>query len=299
MGRGLSNNSTCQSTLPRKETFVQQSGGVGRPAPNKRKPPFAPRETDAWRIPRSSPDPAAGDLAVVTAGTTMAFMNRSRLFAIVALILAGPPAFAQFGGTGGRGGAVDGVGTPVMTMRDARIAAANLTAVQRSAEVEMEGGQILSGKIELRPIVVDGDLGQYVLTPGKIKMIRFLKPVDDVKPANEPGLNNNVERAGIEELPPIPDAVQIDRLHSGPDESPAVSLGRWSRTPIARQAQPLSASESRHGAGQGNYRQYSHSERLQARARLWRAGARTGQAAFDHVHGRSGEGHTDRTRTHN
>ena len=138
----------------------------------------------------------------------MALMIRSGLFATVALLFAGSPSSAQLGGMGGRGGALDGVGMPAMTMREARIAAANLMAVQRSAEVEMEGGQILSGKIDLRPIVVDGDLGQFVLTPDKIKMIRFLKPANDVKPANEPGPNNNAERAGGDELPLVPDAVQ-------------------------------------------------------------------------------------------
>ena len=58
----------------------------------------------------------------------------------------------------------------------------------------MEGGQLLSGKIDLRPVIVDGDLGQYVIAPEKIKMIRFLKPVNEVKPGDEAEGNNNGER---------------------------------------------------------------------------------------------------------
>ena len=55
----------------------------------------------------------------------------------------------------------------------------------------MEGGQRLSGKIDLRTIVVDSDLGRYMIAPSKIKTIRFLKPVDEAKPVNEPAANNN------------------------------------------------------------------------------------------------------------
>ena len=54
----------------------------------------------------------------------------------------------------------------------------------------MDGGQRLTGKIDLRSVVVDGDLGRYLIVPSKIKVIRFLKPVDE-KPTNEPAVNNN------------------------------------------------------------------------------------------------------------
>ena len=49
----------------------------------------------------------------------------------------------------------------------------------------------MSGKIDLRTIVVDGDLGRYMIAPAKIKAIRFLKPADEPKPGNEPAANNN------------------------------------------------------------------------------------------------------------
>ena len=88
-------------------------------------------------------------------------------------------------------------------MRQGGRAAAGVTEIQRSAKVELEGGQLLSGKIDLRPVIVDGDLGQYVITPDKIKMIRFLKPVDEVKPADEAG-----EAGGGEEAAFVPEAAQ-------------------------------------------------------------------------------------------
>ena len=39
----------------------------------------------------------------------------------------------------------------------------------------MEGGQKLEGTIQLRPILVNSDLGQYSIHPDKIKAIRFLR----------------------------------------------------------------------------------------------------------------------------
>jgi hypothetical protein len=51
--------------------------------------------------------------------------------------------------------------------------------IRRSVQLEMEGGQKLDGTIELRPLLVDNDLGQYSIHPDKIKMIRFLKRVDE------------------------------------------------------------------------------------------------------------------------
>ena len=108
-------------------------------------------------------------------------MNRTGLLAAVAVMLASSPSFAQFGGMGGMGGGMGGMGgqaAPGTMMQGGRFAGAGFTEVQRSAQVEMEGGQLLSGKIDLRPVIVDGDLGQYVIAPDKIKMIRFLKPVE-------------------------------------------------------------------------------------------------------------------------
>jgi len=129
-------------------------------------------------------------------------MNRTGVLAAVALMLACSPSFAQPPGMGGMGGGMGGMGggmggqglVPGMMMQGGRFAGAGFIEVQRSAQVEMEGGQHLSGKIDLRPVVVDGDLGQYVIAPYKIKVIRFLKPV------NEPEANNNGEGGGGEEV---------------------------------------------------------------------------------------------------
>ncbi len=104
-------------------------------------------------------------------------MNRTRWLAAVAVILAPSPCLAQFGAMGGMGGGA-APGATRRIMQGGRLAGAGFTEVLRSARVEMEGGQLLTGKIDLRPVVVDGDLGQYAITPGKIKMIRFLKPVN-------------------------------------------------------------------------------------------------------------------------
>jgi hypothetical protein len=46
---------------------------------------------------------------------------------------------------------------------------------QCSVQLEMEGGQKLEGTVQLRPILVDSDLGQYSIHPEKIKAIRFLR----------------------------------------------------------------------------------------------------------------------------
>ena len=122
-------------------------------------------------------------------------MNRTAWLAAGAVMLAASPSFAQFGAMGGMGGGMGGMGGGMggmggggntgMIMQGGRSARAVFTEVQRSAKVEMEGGQILSGRIDLRPITVDGDLGQYSISPDKIKMIRFLKPVKEVNPADE------------------------------------------------------------------------------------------------------------------
>ncbi len=66
--------------------------------------------------------------------------------------------------------------------------------VPRSVEVELEGGQRVSGEMELRPITVDTDLGQYYIMPDKIKMIRFLKPANDVA---EDGDKNGGDGGGV------------------------------------------------------------------------------------------------------
>jgi hypothetical protein len=121
-------------------------------------------------------------------------MIRTGLLGTVALLLASSSSFGQFGGVGGMGGQGMAPGT---TMQGGRVAGTGAIVVRRPAEVEMEGGQRLSGKLDVRPLAVESDLGRYVVTPYKIKMIRFLKPVDDGKPLTGPEGNN--EGPGIAE----------------------------------------------------------------------------------------------------
>jgi hypothetical protein len=126
-------------------------------------------------------------------------MNRTGILTVVAMMLASSPSFGQYGGMGGVGGGMGGMGggmggqamAPGMMVQGGRFANAGVSEVRRAAQVEMEGGQRLSGKVDLRTIVVDGDLGRYLIAPAKIKAIRFLKPVDEAKPGNDPAANNN------------------------------------------------------------------------------------------------------------
>ena len=103
-------------------------------------------------------------------------MNRTGLLSTIAMILASSPSFAQFGGMGGMGG--QGA-APGMMMRGGGRLGPGFAEIRRSVQVEMEGGQRLKGHMDLRPIIVDCDLGQYSIAPDKIKMIRFLKPAND------------------------------------------------------------------------------------------------------------------------
>jgi hypothetical protein len=106
-------------------------------------------------------------------------MNRTACLAAVALTLVLGATFAQ-----SRSGIAGG------TDLDDQRRAGGFRAVgafggevpsetRRSAQLEMEGGQKLQGTIQLRPLLVDSDLGQYSIDPGKIKMIRFLKRVEE------------------------------------------------------------------------------------------------------------------------
>ena len=51
-------------------------------------------------------------------------------------------------------------------------------AIRRTVQVEMEGGRRLTGQTDLPTLIVQSDLGQHVIVPGNIKMIRFLKPAN-------------------------------------------------------------------------------------------------------------------------
>ncbi len=142
-------------------------------------------------------------------------MNRTGMLAAVVVMLGSSPTFGQFGGAGGMGGGMGGMGggmggqgmTAGMMGQGGRVAGASVIEVRRSAQVEMEGGQRLSGKIDLRSIVVDGDLGRYMIAPYKIKVIRFLKPVDGVNPVNGPEGDNNNGAGGGNEAVVVQEAI--------------------------------------------------------------------------------------------
>ena len=61
---------------------------------------------------------------------------------------------------GGMGGGMGGQGMAAAMMQGGRIGGVGVIELRRLAQVEMEGGHRLSGKIDLRTIVVDGDLGR-------------------------------------------------------------------------------------------------------------------------------------------
>ena len=139
-------------------------------------------------------------------------MSRTGLLAVLAVMLASSPSFGQFGGMGGMGGGMGGMAQgmqPGMMMQGGRFAGAGAVEVRRSAQVEMEGGQRLSGTIDLKPVIVDGDLGRYMISPYRIKVIRFLKPVDGVKPVDGPEGNTNDGGGGGDEAAEVGDAGRI------------------------------------------------------------------------------------------
>jgi hypothetical protein len=114
-------------------------------------------------------------------------MKRTAWLAAVALTLVLGATFGQ-----SRPGAEGGAG------RDGRTGAGGFRAVgafggevpeatQRSVQLEMEGGQKLDGTVQLRPILVDGDLGEYRIHPDKIKLIRFLKRANEDNADGEAG----------------------------------------------------------------------------------------------------------------
>ena len=128
-------------------------------------------------------------------------MNRTGLLSTIAMMLASSTSFAQFGGMGGMGGQGP---APGMMMRGGGRLGAGFAEIRRSVQVEMEGGKRLKGHMDLRPIIVDCDLGQYSIAPDKIKMIRFLKPMTDVKPGDAAESNNNGEAEGVPEEVAVP-----------------------------------------------------------------------------------------------
>ncbi len=124
-------------------------------------------------------------------------MKRMGWLAAFALMLAPSMTFAQQGGMmGGRGGGMGGMMQRQMggMMQNqmgmmqggmggmgGMMMAATGNEVRRAVQMELEGGRRLSGHIELGTVLISGDLGQYSILPDKIKMIKFLKPANEVK----------------------------------------------------------------------------------------------------------------------
>jgi hypothetical protein len=106
-------------------------------------------------------------------------MNRGSRLAIFAVLLISAPCFAQFGGMGGMGGGMQqgGMGMGGMGMGRMRgsMIGAPMRAVERTVQVEMEGGQKIEGKLMVDALSVDSDLGQYQIRPGQVKIVRLSK----------------------------------------------------------------------------------------------------------------------------
>jgi hypothetical protein len=109
-------------------------------------------------------------------------MNRPIWLAAIVIVLAPVPGFAQPGAGGGMAGMMGGMGGGMMM--GGRMMPASPVEVQRTAQVEMEGGQRLSGQIDLAPLTLQSDLGRYAIMPDKIKVIRFLKPANQDEAGN-------------------------------------------------------------------------------------------------------------------
>jgi hypothetical protein len=76
----------------------------------------------------------------------------------------------------------------------AGFAGASPRTVERIVEVEMDGGQKLSGKVQLGPVFVGTDVGQYQLKPEQVRTIRLTRRVELPKegPEGDPGLEGTV-----------------------------------------------------------------------------------------------------------
>jgi hypothetical protein len=118
-------------------------------------------------------------------------MSRLVFTTIVSLgFVLGPTAvFAQFGGMGGMGGGGMGgmgggmrggmAGQGMMGMGG--FGAMGQRTVERSAEIETQGGQKLAGTLQLPTVFVDTEVGQYHIKPEQIKTIRLSKRAERVR----------------------------------------------------------------------------------------------------------------------
>ena len=130
-------------------------------------------------------------------------MIRTGLLATLTVALASSPTFAQYGGMVGVGGGSATIGA----MRGGFGGGPVGAEMQRSVQVEMEGGEHLSGTIDLRPVIIDSDLGQYSVAPDKIKMIRFLKPEREAEGAGDADGGGVAVEKAVRRIGPI----RVDR----------------------------------------------------------------------------------------
>jgi hypothetical protein len=137
----------------------------------------------------------------------------------IAAVLVPGASFAQSEVTGGGFRMVGGFGGEVQG------------EVQRSAEVELEGGQRVRGEISLRPLTIESDIGRYSIALDKIKMIRFLKPANQAAAGNpdEPGAAPDAA-ASRRSRPVVRDAngIAMDPLNGGMGS--ALTRGKVSTT---------------------------------------------------------------------
>ncbi|MGP0066320.1 MAG: hypothetical protein ACLQGP_22290 [Isosphaeraceae bacterium] len=100
-------------------------------------------------------------------------MIRPGLLAVLAITFTPLSCFAQFGGMGGGMGGMGGMGGGM-----GGIGGSQPIAEERSVKVEMAGGQSVSGTLRIGSIFVDGEMGRYEISPGKVKAIRLSRLLD-------------------------------------------------------------------------------------------------------------------------
>ena len=113
-------------------------------------------------------------------------MSRSRLFAIFALLLPPVPCFAQLGGMGGMGGGMGGMGGGMaqggmgmggrgmgMGMGRMGMRGSQMRTALRTVQIELIGGQKIQGKLELDPVIVASEMGEYQIKPDRVKLVRL------------------------------------------------------------------------------------------------------------------------------
>ena len=111
-------------------------------------------------------------------------MVRRNVLAFVALALTPGPGFAQFGGMGGAGGGANpqranaarqGMGMMGGGMGGMGGGMGGLQGnfPTRTVQVQIHGGKKIAGKMQLGHISVAGELGQYMIKPEFVKVIRF------------------------------------------------------------------------------------------------------------------------------